>query len=67
MRELYSLVDKFEQMNLPGYYVKAFKKISVPDSEKEEEQLLKTSGVSYVEKIIQVLTTGGNENGTDVR
>lgn len=67
MRELYSLVDKFEQMNLPEYYAKAFKKISVPDSEKEEEQLLKTSGMSYVEKVIQVLTTGGNENGTDVR
>ena len=52
-RELYNYVDKFEKMNLPGYYSKAFKKISVPDSDKEEEQLLKTSGISYVEKIIK--------------
>lgn len=62
-RELYNFVDKFDQMKLPEYYAAAFNKISVDDCEKEEEQLLKTSGIAYVEKIVKVLTTGGNVNG----
>lgn len=66
-RELYNYVDKFDQMNLPEYYDKAFKKVKVKDSEIEEEQLLKTSGLAYVEKIIIALTTGGKTNGTDLR
>lgn len=63
-RELYNFVDKFNQMNLPEYYGAAFKGISVADCVREEEQLLKTSGIAYVEKIIKALTTGGKVNGT---
>lgn len=66
-REIYNYVDKFDQMNLPEYYAKAFKKVKVKDSEIEEEQLLKTSGLAYVEKIIMALATGGKTNGTDLR
>lgn len=65
-RELYNYVDKFEKMNLPAYYGKLFKKIRISNSEKEEEQLLKTSGLAYVEKIIASLATGGKVNGTGV-
>ena len=54
-RELYSLVDKFQEMNLPKYYSETFKNIKIPDSQSEEEQLLKTSGMAYVEKIIKNL------------
>ena len=54
-RELYSLVDKFQEMNLPKYYSEMFKNIKIPDSQNEEEQLLKTSGMAYVEKIIKNL------------
>lgn len=32
-----------------------FKNIKIPDSQSEEEQLLKTSGMAYVEKIIKNL------------
>ena len=63
-RELYNFVDKFDQMNLPEYYTSAFKKISVADCGSEEEQLLKTSGIAYVEKIVKVRETGGKINGT---
>ena len=54
-RELYSLVDKFQEMNLPKYYSEMFKNIKIPNSQSEEEQLLKTSGMAYVEKIIKNL------------
>ena len=54
-RELYSLVDKFQEMNLQKYYSETFKNIKIPDSQSEEEQLLKTSGMAYVEKIIKNL------------
>ena len=58
-RELYNYVDKFEDMKLTDYYGKNYKKIQVDDTEKEEEQLLKTCGLAYVEKIIVKLATGG--------
>ena len=45
-------VDKFEKMNLPAYYTKAFPKVYIKDAKTEEEQLLKTSGFAYVEKLI---------------
>ncbi len=39
-------------MNLPAYYAKAFPKVYIKDAKTEEEQLLKTSGFAYVEKLI---------------
>lgn len=66
-RELYNYIDKFEQMNLSEYYAKAFKKITVADADHEEEQLLKTCGLAYIEKIIITLTKGGNVNGSGIR
>lgn len=63
-RELYNYVDKFEQMKLVDYYDKMFKDIVVEDAENEEVQLLKTSGLAYVEKIIIAICKGGNKNGT---
>ena len=65
-RELYNYVDKFDQMNLTLYYSKNFSRISVADYNSEEEQLLKTSGLDYVEKIIVKLTTGGKKNGAGI-
>lgn len=65
-RELYNYVDKFELMNLSKYYKQKFG-IKIEDSEKEEEQLLKTCGLAYVEKIILKFATGGKKNGTGIR
>lgn len=58
-RELYNFVDKFEKMNLTEYYSQNFKKIQIPDAEKEEEQLYKTCGLAYVEEIINNYIKGG--------
>lgn len=66
-RELYNYVDKFEQMNLRKYYVRTFKNIKVEDAENEEEQLIKTSGLAYVEKIVTAMIKGGNTNGSVIR
>lgn len=65
-RELYNYVDKFEDMKLTDYYEQNYKNIQVNDAEKEEEQLLKTCGLAYVEKIIVKLATGGKGNGTGI-
>lgn len=62
-RELYNYVDKFDQMELPAYYQKNFKYIKVADRESEELQLLKTSGLAYIEKIIIAMCKGGHKNG----
>ena len=51
-RELYRLVDDFEQMKLTDYYKRIFPNILIPDAEREEIQLLKNSGIRYIEKII---------------
>lgn len=67
LRELYNYVDKFEQMKLSAYYARAFNRIKVANSESEEEQLLKTSGLAYIERIIGKLVTGGKVNGTSIR
>ncbi|MCI9094157.1 MAG: hypothetical protein HFF36_10310 [Coprobacillus sp.] len=63
-RELYNYIDKFEQMNLVKYYKDIFPKINIDDSDKEEFQLLKNCGLSYVEEIIRWYKEGGNKNGT---
>lgn len=63
-RELYNLVDKLEKMKLIDYYARMFKDIAVEDAENEETQLLKTSGLAYVEKIIIAMCKGGNINGS---
>lgn len=58
-RELYNFVDKFEKLKLVKYYNNCFPKIVLEDSDKEEKQLLKTCGLSYVEEIIKEYTKGG--------
>lgn len=63
-RELYNYVDKFEKMELPKYYEKAFRGIKIEDTDQEEKNLLKTCGLAYVEKIIKLLVNGGKINGT---
>ena len=65
-RELYNYVDKFNEMKLDVYYSEAFKNILVKDDENEEKQLIKTSGLAYVEKIIITLCEGENKNGSDI-
>lgn len=52
--------DKFEQMNIVDYYTKYFPDITVPDSEDEDRQLLKTCGISYIETIIKAFCEGGD-------
>ena len=51
-------------MELPAYYQKNFKYIKVADRESEELQLIKTSGLAYIEKIIIAMCKGGHKNGT---
>lgn len=58
-RELYNYVDKFEQMRLIDYYRDNFSQIVIEDKEHEEEQLLKTCGLAYVEQIIKECIKGG--------
>ena len=58
-RELYNYVDKFEKMNLKKYYAETFKQIQIKNILKEEEQLLKTSGILFVEKLIKEYAQGG--------
>ena len=58
-RELYNYVDKFEQMQLTKYYDDNFPKVRVFNREREEEQLLKTCGLAYVEQIIREYVRGG--------
>lgn len=58
-RELYNYVDKFEQMKLVDYYRDNFPRIVIEDKEPEEEQLLKTCGLAYVEQIIKECIKGG--------
>lgn len=63
-RELYNYVDKFEQMMLVDYYEEHFPGIVIQDKEHEEEQLLKTCGLAYVEQIIKECIKGGKQHGT---
>lgn len=59
-RERNNMEDKFEQMNIVDYYTKYFPDITVPDSEDEDRQLLKTCGISYIETIIKAFCEGGD-------
>lgn len=65
-RELYNYIDKFEQMKLTDYYSECFPEVKIEDNEDEKTQLLKTCGLSYVEKIIRVISEGGKINGTNL-
>ena len=51
-KQFYSFIDTLEKIKLVDYYQKEFSTITVDDREKEEQQLWKTSGLAYVEKII---------------
>lgn len=59
-REMYNYIDKFEQMKLENYYENVLKLEKINDSNKEETQLLKTCGLSYLEKVIANYIQGGN-------
>lgn len=59
--EFYNYIDRFEQMRLADYYGRVFKDIKVKDAECEEKQLLKTCGLSYIEKIIIAICKGGSK------
>ncbi len=54
-RQLYTFADKFDEMNLARYYQKFFPQIQLDNSLSEAEQLLKTSGLAYVERLIRDL------------
>lgn len=64
-REMDFAITDFEEIDLKKYYEEHYPEIVVEDSQKEEEQLLKNCGISYVEKIFKVLCEGGKINGTD--
>lgn len=66
-RELYNYVDKFERMNLPAYYTRRFGQLGIKNADTEEEQLIKTSGMAFVEKIIALYAEGGKVDGTALR
>lgn len=57
--ELYNHIDKFEKMKLDEYYRKIFPQIQVDTEKEEEEQLLNTCGISYIEQIIKIYSNGG--------
>lgn len=57
-RELYNFIDKFEKMGLVKYYNSHFPDVKITDSKDEKRQLLKTSGLSFVEKIIKKYVKG---------
>jgi GTP-binding protein EngB required for normal cell division len=57
-------IKKLKQMELSRYYNKYFENIKIPNSDKKDEQLLKTSGLAYVERIIDAFIKGGKINGT---
>ena len=52
-RELYTLIDKFNEIDLERYYKKYFPNIRINDKSQEEKQLGKTCGLDYVETIIK--------------
>lgn len=58
-RELYNYVDKFMSMNLSEYYEKQLGVRMIADAEQEEEQLIKTCGLAYLEKILANYVQGG--------
>lgn len=52
-RELYTLIDKFNEIDLERYYKKYLPNIRINDKSQEEKQLSKTCGLDYVETIIK--------------
>lgn len=65
-RELECYIDKFEDANLVDYYNKYFPSILIEDEALEEKQIMKNCGIAYVEKIIKVISEGGNIYGTNI-
>ena len=64
--EMYRCIDKLEHLKLAKYYSHYFKNIKVKNEDIEEKQLLKTSGLAYVEQIIKKLIVEGVKNGTGI-
>lgn len=56
--QLENLIYKFKVFDLSSYYQKAFPYIDIPDASEDDEQLLKTCGLRYVEKLILNLYLG---------
>ena len=61
--DFYNYIHKFEKMGLRQYYQKSFPNIKVENVDKEE-QLIATSGIAYVEKII--ISLGGKSSDTSI-
>ena len=52
-RELYKMIDDFEDNPLKEYYKTQFENIDITEYSTEERQLIINSGLDYVEKIIR--------------
>lgn len=57
--KLWAYMGRFQKMNLPEYYATEFPRAKV-DRNMEQEQLLRTSGLAYIEKIMMQRTAGRN-------
>lgn len=57
--KLWDYIGRFQKMNLPEYYATEFPWAKV-NRNMEQEQLLRTSGLAYIEKIMMQRTTGRN-------
>lgn len=57
--KLWAYMGRFQKMNLPEYYATEFPRAGV-DHNMEREQLRRTSGLAYVEKIIMLKAAGRN-------
>lgn len=62
--EYFNYVMKFKQMNLLEHYRNILPSIKC-ESEKNEDQLIASSGIAYVEEIIKVYAKGGKVNGSN--
>lgn len=49
---------------MPAYYTRRFGQMGIKNADTEEEQLIKTSGMAFVEKIIALYAEGGKADGT---
>ena len=63
-REINSFIDKFELIDLPGYYENQLQCSAISNSNNEIKSLLKNCGFAYLEQIIMHLRNGGKINGT---
>ena len=57
--KLWAYMGRFQKMNLPEYYATEFPRARV-DCNTEQEQLLRTSGFAYIEKIIMLRSARRN-------